>query len=198
MELLGINFASLLETYGAWLVGAVLFAESSLVFFLPGDSFLFTAGLLASREIIGVWPAITLGLLGAVLGNNLGYWLGKRYGEPLFEQERSRLFRPEHLTKTRHYYEKYGAVTIILARFIPVVRTIAPIFAGIGEMRYRTFVTYNFIGATIWVVGLVLAGYWLGEVVPGVDRYLLPIISLIVFVSILPALIVTVKEKLLR
>jgi len=198
MELLGIDFAHLIEAYGAWLVAAILFAESSVIFFLPGDSFLFTAGLLASRDLVGLWSVLILGLIGAVLGNNLGYWLGKKYGEPLFEKGHSKLFRPEHLKKTHKYYGRYGAVTIVLARFIPIVRTIAPVFAGIGEMRYAIFFIYNIIGALLWVLGLTLAGYWLGETVPGVDRYLFPIIVLIVFISVLPALIVAVKEKIRR
>ncbi len=142
MIIFGIDFTHLILTYGPLAIFLVLFAESSLIFFLPGDSFLFVAGILAAQGHLSFWPAIIFGLVGAVLGNNFGYWIGKKFGAPLFDSEKSFLFKRDHVNKVNQYYSHYGPLTIILARFIPGIRTLAPIAAGIGEMNYLNFFIY--------------------------------------------------------
>ncbi|RWZ79695.1 MAG: DedA family protein [Candidatus Chaera renei] len=176
---------------------AVVFAESGLLigFFLPGDSLLFTTGLLAQQGVLGGisvhWLALLL-FAAAVLGDNVGYTFGRRVGRRLFKRPDSLLFSHENLTRAEAFYQRYGAKTIMLARFIPVVRTFAPILAGVGKMPYGVFVLFNVAGALLWAVGLTYAGYYAGGWFQsrgiGIDRYLLPIVLLIVALSIAPPL----------
>jgi membrane-associated protein len=175
----------LIETFGTVGLIAIVFAESSLIFFLPGDSLLFTAGLLASRGHLHLGVILVGCFVAAVGGNQLGYAVGARAGSALFKPG-SRLFKHEYVERAHDYFERYGTKTIVLARFVPAVRTFAPILAGVGKMRYRTFASFNLLGGFIWTIGLILAGYTLGETVPDIDRYLLPIIGLIVVASIAP------------
>jgi membrane-associated protein len=172
---------------------AIVFAESGLFFgfFLPGDSLLFSAGLLVSQSklSIGLWELLIVLFVAAVSGDSVGYWFGQKFGRPFFSREGSLVRDPHHLQKAEQFYAKHGKKTIILARFVPIVRTFAPIAAGISSMHYRTFISYNIIGALIWSVGITLAGFWLGKVIPDVDRYLLPIIGLIIVLSIAQPLI---------
>lgn len=177
---------------------AIIFAESGLLigFFLPGDSLLFTAGFLASSKFIGlnIW-VLTVGFfIAAVAGDSVGYWFGRRVGKRLFHRRESILFHPENLRKTKEFYEKHGKKTIILARFMPVIRTFAPIVAGIGEMEYAAFVTFNVIGGILWGAGLTITGYFLGRAIPDVDKYLLPIVAGIVLISITPPLYHLLKD----
>jgi membrane-associated protein len=169
---------------------AIIFAESGLLigFFLPGDSLLFTAGLLSSQDKFGLnFPVLLVGcFVAAVLGDQVGYWFGKRVGPALFRRPNSRLFKQEYVERTKNFFEQHGPKTIILARFVPIVRTFAPILAGVGEMPYSTFVRFNVIGGFVWAVGVLTAGFVLGETVPSIDRYLLPIIGVIVALSLLP------------
>lgn len=167
---------------------AAVFLESGVFFgfFLPGASMLFTAGLLASQGFFSIWVLIPLLTLAAILGDNAGYWFGARVGVAIFFRQDSRFFKHEYLEKAKDYYERHGVQTIFLARFIPVVRTFAPILAGITQMRYRTFLTYNVLGALCWGAGVTFAGYYLGRRVPGMEHYLTLIIILIVIVSTLP------------
>ncbi len=186
---------------------AVIFAESGLFigFFLPGDSLLFTAGFLASPAIAAT-THLSLPILmavcfaAAVLGDNVGYTFGRRVGPRLFQREDSLLFHKKNIIKAQQFYEKNGPKTIVLARFTPIVRTFAPIVAGIGQMKYRTFVTYNLIGAFLWAIGLNLAGYLLGQVIPEstVDKILLPIVVLIIFVSLLPSILHVLRDEEMR
>src|SRR3989338_830213 len=173
----GIDLVTLIESVGYLGLFGIIFAESGLFvgFFLPGDSLLFTAGLLASQDYLNLYLLLIVCFLGAVLGDNFGYYFGKKIGPALFTKERSLLFHKEYVENARIFYEKYGAKTIVLARFLPVVRTFAPILAGMGKMRYRTFLLYNFIGALIWAVGVTLLGFYLGNVIPNVERYLIPL-----------------------
>jgi membrane-associated protein len=168
----------------------IVFAESGLLigFFLPGDSLLFTAGLLAAQDEAGLQlPVLLVGcFIAAVLGDQVGYMFGKRVGPSLFRREDSRLFKQEYVQRTKDFFESHGPKTILLARFVPVVRTFAPILAGVGEMPYRTFVRYNVVGGFIWAVGVTTAGYVLGSTIPSIDRYLLPIIFVIVLLSVIP------------
>jgi len=168
----------------------IIFAESGLLigFFLPGDSLLFTAGLLSSQDKFGlnIWVLLAGTFGAAVLGDQVGYWFGKRVGPSLFKRPNSRVFKQEYVGRTHDFFERHGPKTIILARFVPIVRTFAPILAGVAGMRYRVFFRFNVIGAAIWALGVTSAGYILGETVPSIDRYLLPIIALIVLGSLIP------------
>lgn len=195
--LFGVDLQTLIQSAGYFGISAIVFAESGLLigFFLPGDSLLFTAGFLASQGFLNIWMLCGLTFVCAVAGDSVGYAFGKKVGPMIFKREDSRFFHKDHLDRAKKFYEKYGAKTIVIARFMPVVRTFAPIVAGVGTMRYRTFLAYNLIGGLLWAVGVTLLGYFLGNVIPNVDRYLLPIIGLIVLVSILPPVYHVWKER---
>ena len=183
------DLESALQTIGLIGLLAIVFAESGLLigFFLPGDSLLFTAGLLSSQGHLAPLPVILVGcFLAAVAGDQVGYAFGARVGPALFRRPDSRIFKQEYVEKARHYFERHGSKTIVLARFVPIVRTFAPILAGVGEMQYRTFVTFNILGGLLWAVGVTTLGYILGESIPDIDKYLLPIIGVIILLSLLP------------
>ena len=169
----------------------ILFAESGLFigFFLPGDSLLVTLGLLASRGGINLTLLILIGCIGAVLGDSVGYFSGKKFGRAIFNKPDSLLFKKEYIDKAEAFYHQHGRKTIVLARFTPVVRTFAPIVAGAAEMPYSEFLTYNVIGGVLWVTVMSLIGFFVGAAVPNVDKYILPIIALIVLASLVPALL---------
>ncbi|MBJ7460024.1 MAG: VTT domain-containing protein [Ilumatobacteraceae bacterium] len=164
------NIQNWLESGGLVLLGLIVFAESGLLigFFLPGDSLLFIAGFLSSSAGSNVLPPLPLvalvTTLCAIAGDQVGYWFGHRVGPALFDRPKSRVFNPKNVEKAHAFLEKYGAKTIVLARFVPVVRTFAPIVAGVGKMNYRTFVLYNIIGGVVWGGGVTTLGYFLGEV----------------------------------
>jgi membrane-associated protein len=181
----------LIETFGTIGLFAIIFAESGLLigFFRPGDSLLFTAGLLASQGHLD-FPVILIGCFAAaVTGDQVGYVFGARVGPALFRRPDSRIFKQENIEKAKVYFERYGAKTILLARFIPIVRTFAPILAGVGDMPYRVFVIYNVLGGLCWAVGVTSLGYILGQSFPHMDKYLLPVILVIGFLSVLPILL---------
>ncbi|MEI8159584.1 MAG: VTT domain-containing protein [Actinomycetes bacterium] len=164
------NIQNWLESGGLVLLGAIVFAESGLLvgFFLPGDSLLFISGFLSSSAGSNVLPPLPLvalvTMVCAIAGDQVGYWFGHRVGPALFDRPKSRVFNPKNVEKAHAFLEKYGAKTIVLARFVPVVRTFAPIVAGVGKMNYRTFVLYNIIGGVVWGGGITTLGYFLGEV----------------------------------
>ncbi|MDP3784829.1 MAG: VTT domain-containing protein [bacterium] len=193
----GLDLAALIKTAGYLGLFAIVFAESGLFFgfFLPGDSLLFTAGLLASQGFLNIYMLSIVCFLGAVLGDNFGYMFGKKIGPALFTKERSLLFHKEYVERARIFYEKHGAKTIVLARFLPIVRTFAPILAGVGKMHYPTFLFYNFMGAVLWTIGLTSLGYYLGTAIPGIERYLIPIVLAIIAISLLPPLFHIIKNK---
>ncbi len=195
-----MDLQTILPTIGYFGITAIIFAESGLLigFFLPGDSLLFTAGFLASQGIFNIGTIVVLCFVGAVLGDNVGYAFGHKVGRRLFKRKESLLFHPDHLERAKKFYEKHGKKTIILARFLPAVRTFAPIVAGIGDMNYKTFFTYNIIGGFLWAVCLPLAGYFLGSLIPDVDKYLLPIIGLIIILSVLPQAVHILKDSSMR
>lgn len=176
---------------------AAVFAETGLffMFFLPGSSMLFTAGLLASHGLFNVWLLLPLITLAAILGDNVGYWFGTKIGPALFKREDSRFFRKSHVEKTRLFYERHGVLAIVLARFVPIVRTFAPILGGIAGMRYRVFLAYNIIGGVLWGSGVTFAGYFLGETFPQVDRYITPIIAAIIIASFIPLITEWYKSR---
>ncbi len=170
---------------------AAVFLESGVFFgfFLPGASMLFTAGLLASQGFFNPWILIPGVTIAAILGDNTGYWFGNKIGIKLFLRPNSRFFRHEHLERAKDFYDKYGSRAIFLARFIPIVRTFAPIVAGVVGMKYRTFITYNVLGAVIWGAGVTFAGYYLGSRFPAVEHYLSYIILGIIGVTSIPIFI---------
>jgi membrane-associated protein len=182
------DIVTLVKTAGYLGIFVIVFAESGLLvgFFFPGDSLLFTAGILASAGLFNIWLLAPLVFFAAVLGDNAGYYIGKKAGEKLFQKEDSFFFRKSHVKKTKKFFEDYGTKAIILARFVPIARTFAPTLAGVGQMRYQTFFLYNLVGGALWGVGLPFAGYFLGNKIPNIDQYLLPIICAIIFVSLLP------------
>lgn len=187
----------LVSAFGLIGVFAIVFAESGLFFgfFLPGDSLLFTAGLFASQGYFEITWLVTGVAIAAILGDSAGYTFGKRVGPALFSREDSIFFHKRHAERARLFYEKYGVKTIILARFVPIVRTFAPIVAGVGGMRYKTFVTYNIAGGILWTLLLTLSGYFLGSVFPGISRYLHIIVVAIIFISILPIVFEWIRER---
>ena len=197
-----MDLTHLLLTGGYALLFAIIFAESGLFFgfFLPGDSLLFTAGILAAQPGTGFsLPILLVGcFIAAVLGDNVGYAFGRRVGRRFFQRDDSVLFRKKYVLQAQAFYEKHGSKTIVLARFVPIVRTFAPIVAGIGEMHYRTFLTFNLIGGLLWAVGMNAAGYWLGNIIPDVDKYLLPIVLVLIIVPGLPSLIHLLRDAEMR
>ncbi len=185
------DLISLIKTAGYFGLFGIVFAESGLLlgFFLPGDSLLFTAGFLASQGFLNIWFLLPIIFIGAVLGDSVGYAFGYKVGPLIFTKEESIFFHKDHLEKARIFYEKYGPKAIVIARFMPGIRTFAPILAGVGKMHYPTFLAYNIIGGALWGIGLPVLGYWLGNTVPNIDQYLVPIILLIIFLSLLPSII---------
>jgi membrane-associated protein len=184
------DLKEIIQAVGYIGVFAIIFTESGLLvgFFLPGDSLLFTAGLLASQGWFNIWVLAIGCFIAAATGDSVGYWIGHRYGRQLFTREDSLFFHRDHLLRAHAFYEKHGGKTIILARFMPFIRTFAPVVAGIGDMRYSSFLVYNLVGAFLWAVCITVAGYYLGSLIPDIDKYLLPIIALIVLVSISPGI----------
>lgn len=183
---------ALIQTFGLIGVISVVFIETGFFFgfFLPGDSLLFTAGLLASKGYLPLAWLLAGVFAASVIGDSVGYFFGRKVGPSLFVKEDSVLFHKKNIARAQHFYEKYGARTIIMARFLPVVRTFAPIVAGIGNMDYRHFITYNVLGGFLWTFSLIGLGYGFGSVIPDPDRYLLPAIGVIILLSAIP----TVRE----
>jgi len=188
---LSLSPTQLLHDYGLWAVAVIVFAETGLLvgFFLPGDSLLFTAGLLSFRGDLPALPWLLLvAFVAAVIGDQVGYLFGRRVGPALFRRPDSRLFKQENVLKAQHFFDRNGAKTIVLARFVPVVRTFAPVVAGVSQMRHRVFSTYNVVGGFVWAVGVASLGYALGDTIgaDNVDKYLLPIIAVIIVASLIP------------
>jgi len=181
---------TLIMTLGAFGVIAVIFMETGLFFgfFFPGDSLLFLAGFFASLHYLPLWSLLIGCFVAAVVGDSLGYAIGRKIGPALFTREDSMLFNRKHISRAEHFYEKHGKKTIILARFIPIIRTFAPVVAGIGNMRYKTFISYNIIGGFVWTWAVLLFGYAFGSLIPNPDRYIYPVVLIIILVSAAPAL----------
>jgi membrane-associated protein len=194
-----IDPQELLRSFGTIGLFLIVFAESGLLFgfFLPGDSLLFTAGLFAAKGDLNIVVILIGCFAAAVIGDQVGYLFGRKVGPSIFSRPNSKLFKQEYIQRADEFFESHGAKTIVLARFVPVVRTFAPILAGVGSMKYRTFLVYNVIGGFIWAVGVTSLGYFLGEQIgeENIDKYLLPIIAVIIFVSILPAVIEVLRHR---
>ncbi len=183
------QFDELIRWGGYTVLVVIVFAETGLLagFFLPGDSLLVTAGLLASSDgILNIWGLVVALSLAAIIGDSTGYAIGYHVGPKVFNRESSWLFHKDHLIRTRRFYEKYGAKTIVLARFVPIVRTFAPTVAGVGKMEYRRFLCFNVIGGIGWVVSMTWAGYWLGHAIPAVEAKLHWVIGIVILLSFLP------------
>jgi membrane-associated protein len=198
-----MSFASILDplviikTLGLLGVVSIVFAESGLFFgfFLPGDSLLFTAGFLASQDLISISWLLILCFIAAVTGDSVGYYFGKRVGPSIFSKEDSIFFHKKHIEKAHAFYEKHGKKTILFARFIPIVRTFVPIVAGVAGMEYKTFMSYNVIGGFVWTWSMLGGGYVLGNLIPDVDKYLTPIILVIIAISFIPAIVEYIRHK---
>jgi len=195
--ILHLDLVKIIESIGYLGLFAVIFAESGLLvgFFLPGDSLLFTAGFLASQGFFNILLLVPVTFIAAVAGDSVGYAFGQKVGPKLFKREDSIFFHKKHLIRAKNFYDKHGGKTITIARFLPVVRTFAPIVAGIGQMPYKKFLLYNIIGAFLWAVCIPLLGFYLGNIIPGIDKYLLPIIVLIVIASVAPSIIHIIRER---
>lgn len=177
----------------------IIFAETGLLvgFFLPGDSLLVTAGLLAADPAFGlnVWLLGGILTVAAVVGDTVGYNVGKASGPRIFTREDSLLFHKDHLLKAQAFYEKHGGKTIMLARFMPIVRTFAPVVAGVGRMQYRAFLMYNLVGGVLWIWSMLLTGWILARTVPGVAKHVEKVILIVVFLSILPGIIAWLRDR---
>lgn len=199
----GIDPQKLLETVGLIGLFAVVFAESGIMigFFLPGDSLLFTAGLLTYgiedfQLANGNIALVAIGCaIAAVAGDQVGYVFGQRVGPGLFKREQSRLFKPEYVAKAEIFFQRHGAKAIVMARFVPIVRTFTPIVAGVSKMEYRRFVTFNVIGGVVWAVGFVLLGYFLGQQFPGIADNLEMAIIVIVAFSLVPVAVEVLRHR---
>ncbi len=189
----------LIQSFGTIGLIVIIFAESGLLigFFLPGDSLLVTAGLLASAGKLNLAVVLVGCFAAAVIGDQVGYAFGKRVGPALFRRPNSRLFKQEYVDRANKFFEEHGAKTIMMARFVPVVRTFAPIVAGVGEMPYRTFLSYNLLGGALWAIGVTLIGYFLGDAIgpDKIDTYLLPIIGVVILLSLIPPFLEYRKHK---
>lgn len=190
---------TIILTGGLIAITAIIFAECGLLigFFLPGDSLLFTAGFLASQHVGGldIWVLSLLCGIAAALGPLVGYWYGNLWGPRLFSREDSMLFRKQNLVRAHEFYERHGGKALILARFMPVVRTFAPVVAGMASMDYRRFVVYTVAGAVAWAVGVTWLGYFLGSLIPDAGKYLEYIVAAIIIASITPPVIHLLRER---
>lgn len=178
-------------------IGATIFAESGLLvgFFLPGDTLLFGAGILASQGALPIGWLLLVVIISAIVGDNVGYSIGHRTGKKLFKKQDSILFQHEHIERAEKFYEAHGGKTIILARFVPIVRTFAPVVAGIGTMPRRRFMVFNAIGGILWAGGVTLAGYWFGSKVPWVEDYITPVILGVVALSVFGSFAHILRDK---
>jgi membrane-associated protein len=192
-HLLDVHY--LVSSFGYPGLCAIIFAETGLFlgFFLPGDSLLITAGIFAAKGDLNIYLLCFLLFVAATLGNMTGYLFGQKFGKRLFSRDDSILFHKKHITHAHAFYEKHGGRAIILARFVPIIRTFAPIVAGIADMSYGTFMLFNIIGSLLWAVGLTLLGFFLGKLIP--DKYFEPIVLFVIFVSLLPAVYEATKTK---
>jgi membrane-associated protein len=194
----GLELTELLKSIGIIGITVIIFLESGIPFgfIFPGDSLLFTAGVLAAAGVLNLPLLIICVFLAAILGVNAGYAFGKRYGRRLFSKDKSIFFHKDYINRAEEFYEEHGGKAIIFARFIPVVRTFAPIVAGIGNMNYRRFMFFNIIGAVIWAVGVTTLGYWLGSKVPAdiMEKYLLLIVFGFIVLSFIPAIVHVLRD----
>ena len=188
---------ALIRWGGYVLLVAIVFTETGLLigFFLPGDSLLITAGLVSAAGVLNIWWLNVLLIPAAIVGDSVGYAIGAKIGPRLFTREKSWLFNPRHVVRTRDFYARYGAKTIVIARFVPIVRTFAPVVAGVAQMYYPRFLLYNVAGGVGWVVSMTWAGYLLGSAVPNIDRHIHIIVLIVIVLSVIPIGVEILRER---
>ena len=192
------DLAALVQWAGYAGMALIIFAETGLFFgfFLPGDSLLVTAGLLASQGLpLNIYALGTLLTIAAIVGDNTNYWVGRLSGPRIFRRDESFFFRRRHIERAHDCYQRHGPKTIVLARFMPIIRTFAPLGAGVARMDYRTFLTFSILGGTAWIWSMVLLGYYLGQYVPGVARHIELVIGGVILVSIAPGIVAWWRER---
>lgn len=191
------NIRDLILWGGYVILAIIIFAETGLFFgfFLPGDSLLVTAGLFAGKGDLNIWFLFILLSVMAVAGDAVGYWFGRITGPKIFTKEQSLLFDKKHLARAQFFYEKYGSKIIILARFMPIIRTFAPIVAGVGQMPYKKFVSFNIIGGVMWIGSMLGIGYCLGSIIPNIEKKLDIIIPLVIVASLLPGVVEYIRHR---
>lgn len=184
-------------TFGYVGLAVIVFAESGLLagFFLPGDTLLITAGILALQGHLNIVLTLVIIIVAAIIGDSVGYFIGSKVGPKLFTRPDSRWFSQKNLKEAHTFFEKYGAQSIIFARFVPVVRTFVPTIAGTSQLSYKKFLTYNVIGGVLWGLVVTLLGYTLGRVIPNMDHYILPVVIIVMVVSFIPAVVHLQKRK---
>ncbi len=194
------DLPELIQAVGYLGLFGIVFAETGLLigFFLPGDSLLFTAGILAAEDLLNIYLTILLLFAAAIIGNSVGYLIGKKFGPKVFAKDNSLLFNKKHVARAEQFFQTHGWKTLILARFVPVVRTFVPVMAGIGKMPYWKFMLHNILGAALWIGSVTLLGFWLGTKIDNIEAYIIPIIALIILLSISPYLKQLVTNRELR
>ncbi len=199
-NLLNMDPTVLIQGIGILGVFFIIFAETGLLigFFLPGDSLLIPIGILAAQGDINVWTFALIVTIAAIAGDSVGYLIGRRLGSKVFIKENSYFFDKKHVVRTERFYKKYGPATVLLARFVPIVRTIAPTMAGVGRMPYGTFIKWNIVGGILWPVALIGIGYFFGNLIPNVDKYIIPSILAIVVIFALPVIFHALKKIFTR
>ncbi|PYP51261.1 MAG: hypothetical protein DMD39_08850 [Gemmatimonadetes bacterium] len=191
------NLPDLVQWAGLFGLAAIVFSETGLLVgvFLPGDSLLVTAGVLAARGYLNVYALAPVLTLAAIFGNSVGYSIGRATGPRVFRRENSLFFNKKHAIRAHEFYEKYGHKTIVLAQFMPIIRTFSPVVAGVGGMRLRDFITFNVIGAFCWIWSMLGIGYFLGSYIPGIDKHIEIVVVIVIFISLLPGLISAYRAK---
>ena len=182
---------------GYTILTAIVFTETGLLigFFLPGDSLLITAGLVAAAGGLNIWLLNVLLSVAAIIGDSVGYYIGARLGPRLFTREKSLMFNPRHIERTRAFYARHGPKTIVIARFVPIIRTFAPVVAGVGEMEYRRFLFYNVAGGVGWVTSMTWAGYLLGHTIPNIGERIHWVVGIVIVLSVIPIGLEILKER---
>jgi membrane-associated protein len=196
----GFDLPELIRAVGYFGLFAIVFAETGLLigFFLPGDSLLFTAGILAGQGHLNIYYILIIMTAAAIIGDSVGYTIGRRLGPRVFTKENSLLFNKSHIAKAQAYFDKYGAMTIVIARFVPIIRTFVPTLAGVGRMPYPKFLFFNVTGGVFWIFSVTLLGYYLGLKVPTIEKYIIPGIIVIVLLSISPYIRQFMKSPAMR
>ncbi|HEX6627830.1 MAG TPA: VTT domain-containing protein [Gemmatimonadaceae bacterium] len=191
------DLPTLVQWAGLFGIAAIIFSETGLLVgvFLPGDSLLVTAGLFAAKGYLNVYVLAPVLPLAAICGNSLGYFIGRTTGPRIFSRENSLFFNKKHAMRAHDFYEKHGKKTIVLAQFMPVIRTFAPVIAGVGGMPFHTFIAYNVFGALFWIWSMLGIGYFLGNYIPGIDKHIEIVVLVVVFISILPGIISAIRAR---